>query len=230
MDSIIRPTEGITPAKGGRSRVGIGKVDQMIAVVPDNRCQHCDSDARRLAMRCSLRSCSSARHVPEAARCILPTTASLFLAVAMRRIPAMAESMSSLRDSIKAVLKSAVVPTLRSRGFKGSYPHFRRFVENGIDLLTFQHDKWGGGFVIEIACAPIEGVTTHWGKVIAPHKVTAWDLHPNKRKRIQPFEGEGRIHGSGAHRGQIEACAKQVLEALPRAEAWWSGAHSGTAC
>jgi hypothetical protein len=136
--------------------------------------------------------------------------------------------MSSLRDSMEAELKAVVVPTLRSQGFKGSYPHLRRFVEDGIDLLTFQHDKRGGGFVIEIACAPTEGVTTYWGKVISPRRVTAWDLHPDKRKRIQPFEGPGTDSWFRYDQGQFETCARQVLEMLPFAEKWWSAARVGT--
>ena len=68
--------------------------------------------------------------------------------------------MSSQHDSMVAELKITVIPKLRAQGFKGSYPHFRRIVENRVDLLTFQHDRWGGGFVIEIARAPAGGITT----------------------------------------------------------------------
>jgi hypothetical protein len=134
--------------------------------------------------------------------------------------------MSSQHDSMVAELKSTVITKLRARGFQGSYPHFRRFVEDRVDLLTFQHDKWGGGFVIEIARAPAEGVTAHWGKAISANKVTAHDLHPNQRKRIQPREGPGTDSWFRYDRGQFRACAEQVLELLPRAEAWWSEAPS----
>ena len=130
--------------------------------------------------------------------------------------------MASARESMEAELKSAVIPTLRVSGFKGSYPHFRRFVEGGIDLLSFQHDKWGGGFVIEIACAPPDGVTTYWGKAVAPNKVTAQNLHPDKRMRLKPYEGAGTDSWFRYDRGQFRACAEQVLAALPCAEAWWS--------
>ena len=124
--------------------------------------------------------------------------------------------MASARESMDAELRSVVVPRLRACGFRGSYPHFRRFSEGGIDLITFQHDKWGGGFVIEIACAPSDGVTTYWGKVIAPDKVTAWDLLPNQRKRIQPSEATGVDSWFRYDQGQVQVCAKQVLDALPR--------------
>lgn len=56
-------------------------------------------------------------------------------------------------------LKAVVVPALRLRGFMGTFPHFRRIGECGIDLLTFQFDKWGGGFVVEIAYCAGHGFT-----------------------------------------------------------------------
>jgi hypothetical protein len=61
------------------------------------------------------------------------------------------------RDDMVLSLKQLFVPTLRERGFKGSFPHFRLPLKDHIDLLTVQFNKWGGGFVIEIShCAPEE--------------------------------------------------------------------------
>lgn len=93
--------------------------------------------------------------------------------------------MSAERDKMIKYLKEQVIPVLRSKGFKGSFPHFRRKTEDRIHLLTFQFDNWGGGFVIELANSYPEGYTTSWGKHVEPSKVTAHDLHPNQRKRIQ---------------------------------------------
>lgn len=45
-------------------------------------------------------------------------------------------------DSMIAALKAVFVPVLRERGFKGSFPHFRRIRPDRIDLLTVQFDKW----------------------------------------------------------------------------------------
>jgi hypothetical protein len=90
-----------------------------------------------------------------------------------------------------ASLKSIVVPHLRELGFSGSFPHFRRIKENGIDLISFQFDKYGGGFVIEVSHCPPGGITTSWGKEIPPDKVQAWDMPFNLRLRIQPGTGHG---------------------------------------
>jgi len=86
-------------------------------------------------------------------------------------------------------LKATVVPVLRNLGFTGSFPHFRRRQPKRIDLLTFQFDRYGGGFVIEIVQCDTEGFTNHWGEHIPPEKVTAWDVP--QRVRVQPGAGSG---------------------------------------
>ena len=90
---------------------------------------------------------------------------------------------------MEAALKRDVLPVLRAKGFKGTFPHFRRIGKSAIDLLTFQFDKQGGAFVIEIARSPLEGIVTHWGQVIPAGKVKAWDVHPDRRRRIKTADG-----------------------------------------
>ena len=98
---------------------------------------------------------------------------------------------SNDREAMDAALKELVVPVLREKGFKGSLPHFRRVKPDAIDLITFQFDKWGGGFVVEISKCPPDGFTMAWGERISPSKVTAHHLNPDQRKRIQPRDGAG---------------------------------------
>ena len=82
---------------------------------------------------------------------------------------------SSGKEMIK-YLSELVIPVLRRKGFKGSFPHFRRLTSDRINLLTFQFDKYGRGFVIEIANCKVTGFTTYWGEKIQPNKLTAHDL------------------------------------------------------
>jgi Domain of unknown function (DUF4304) len=96
----------------------------------------------------------------------------------------MPATMSDSRDRMIAALREMVVPVLRDMGFSGSFPHFRRIRDSQIDLLTFQFNRYGGSFVVEIAfCAP-DGFTTHWGKHIPPNEVQARDIHPTQRLRL----------------------------------------------
>jgi hypothetical protein len=131
--------------------------------------------------------------------------------------------MPTREDMIEA-LRTEVIPALRDIGFKGSFPHFRRPQAARIDLLTFQFDKWGGGFVVEVATCPATGTTLPWGKQVGPRKVTAHDVGAKNRPRLGPA---GVLEGHDDHWfrydgavGVIEV-ARQVVAAIPGAVAWW---------
>ena len=126
-------------------------------------------------------------------------------------------------------LKETVVPFLRGKGFSGSFPHFRRFSNNGVDLLTFQFDKWGGGFLIEISKCSNSGFVTHWGETISAKDMRAIDNHPDDRHRIIPGK-DGSRESWFRYDGQLKfpfsrvykITAKSVLSYFDEAEEWWS--------
>lgn len=89
------------------------------------------------------------------------------------------------REDMNKALKTIVVPYLRQRGFTGSFPHFRRIEENA-ELITFQFDRYGGGFVVETATGNKEGLIDPSGKHIPAKKLTAWDIAPGLRRRLKP--------------------------------------------
>lgn len=85
------------------------------------------------------------------------------------------------RAALETALREVVIPDLRERGFRGTFPHFRRPLPTRLDLLTFQFYSAGGSFVVEIAqCGP-EGPKLSW-KSVAPEKATAH--HVNQRLRL----------------------------------------------
>ena len=140
--------------------------------------------------------------------------------------------MPSPREQMNEALKETVIPFLRQRGFKGSLPHFRRPNPDSIDLLTFQFDRHGGGFVVEIAkCSP-DGYTRHFGTHCSPAKVSAWDLPPDSRYRIQP-RGDGSADNwfrydkspGFLNRDIYTRLANQVVLLIDtEAEDWWRNA------
>jgi hypothetical protein len=94
------------------------------------------------------------------------------------------------RSQMLDALKTILIPRLKEEGFSGSFPHYRRRGPEFYDLMTFQFDKHGGGFVVEIArCLP-SGIEHPAGHIVAG-KARAWDRHPNHRKRIQQRDGGG---------------------------------------
>ena len=127
----------------------------------------------------------------------------------------------SNRPAMIVALKAIVIPKLRGSGFKGTFPHFRRIDETKIDLLTFQFDKWGGGFVIEISQCPPTGHNTHWGSHIPPQKVTAHDLHPDARLRLEPGKDSSTDSWFRYEARTCHATAYEVLPFLEQAEEWW---------
>ena len=94
--------------------------------------------------------------------------------------------MSAERDKMIKSLKEIVIPELRNRNFKGSFPHFRKTENTKTNLLTFQFDRNGGGFIIELANWNESEFKTYWGEIIPLNKLTSSDLHPDERQRIYP--------------------------------------------
>ena len=125
---------------------------------------------------------------------------------------------------MNSALRKILVPVLRQRGFTGSLPHFRRAGSDRVDPVTVQFDKWGGGFVVEVAKAPADGFTTHWGEKIAPGKLKVHDLHPNQRLRLG-VKGLEDDHWFRYDTGRSsEAVAREVVSCLEQAESWWARA------
>ena len=141
--------------------------------------------------------------------------------------------MNDERTLMEKALKEVVVPKLRKLGFKGSLPHFRRLRENQLDLLSFQYYSAGGSFVVEIAKAPPEGITTSWGKFIPPDKANVTWVNERLRLGSEPEKGVndywfefGRLsyepEKKPASYEHLLNVAQEVAELLDRqAEPWW---------
>ena len=128
--------------------------------------------------------------------------------------------MHGSKAEMERVLKLSIVPWLRERGFTGSFPHLRRTARTAIDLLTFQFDRNGGGYVIEIARCPPEGIVTQWGKTIQAQAANAWDVHPSRRKRIQPKNTAGTEGWFRFDVMQPEQLAALALQQLSDESLW----------
>lgn len=57
----------------------------------------------------------------------------------------------SNREIMLDALKSTVIKDLRTKGFTGSYPNFRKIMPDCIELIHFQTNRYGGSFVVEVA-------------------------------------------------------------------------------
>lgn len=55
------------------------------------------------------------------------------------------------KQIMKSALMENVVKPLKNQGFEGKYPHYKREKGNCIELITFQTNKYGGSFTVEVS-------------------------------------------------------------------------------
>ena len=135
--------------------------------------------------------------------------------------------MSKERNKMLKSLREIVIPELRKRNFKGSFPHFRKTENGKTNLLTFQFDRNGGGFVIELANWNESEFKTHLGEIIPLNKLTVHDL--NERQRIYPIsitEKNGKDswfrYNKSKSNKVYKRLAHKVVERLPVMEQYWA--------
>jgi len=124
--------------------------------------------------------------------------------------------LSVERDTMINSLKHIVIPTLRERGFKGSFPHYHRKLESQTDLLMFQFSQWGGILYVEISKCPLNGSTGYRDQQIPVNKIKVYQIVGNSfndRYRI----GEGFEFSVSV----TEEVAKDIQKSLDKAEDWW---------
>ena len=130
---------------------------------------------------------------------------------------------SEKRVLMDNAIKEITIPFLREQSFKGSLPHFRRFKDDRINLLTFQFSLNSSKFVVEISnCSP-KGIVTPWGKEISPSKCSAHDMY--KRLRIGSIKNKGDYWFDFSKEpllGNIyKKRAKEIIDLWDEAEKWW---------
>ncbi len=57
----------------------------------------------------------------------------------------------SQAQKMKSALNKLVIPKLLEQGFEGEYPHYKKIYDDRIELLSFQTNKWGNSFTVEVS-------------------------------------------------------------------------------
>ncbi len=57
----------------------------------------------------------------------------------------------SNREIMLKALNRTVIKDLKSQGFTGKYPHFKKKKDSCIELISFQTNKYGGSFTVELS-------------------------------------------------------------------------------
>lgn len=96
------------------------------------------------------------------------------------------------RQKMLKDLKESVIPLLVQQGFYGKFPHYKRKVDNRIELLVFMTNKYGGSFNVEISTIfpDCEKVLSNYytQEFETPDDITVYST--NKRYRLEGmFDG-----------------------------------------
>jgi hypothetical protein len=138
--------------------------------------------------------------------------------------------MVDARKEMNDALKAEVVPALRKWGFKGTFPHFHREVDQHVDLLSFQFRLAGGSFVVELSYAEPGRENVYIDKEAPASKLRA--SQTSKRLRLGA-EGPGSDSwfsfepvGFFKRRPDYKGICSEVVAMLERqAIPWWSEKH-----
>lgn len=101
-----------------------------------------------------------------------------------------------------------VVPLVRSKGFTGSFPVFRRFHEEVTDVVTFRFSPQSPHLYVELGAEPPFVDEAY----PVPEEVTHSRYGEPARLGDSPFDIE-------RHDGQT--IAEHIVNAWPGAEIWW---------
>jgi hypothetical protein len=92
------------------------------------------------------------------------------------------------RQKMIEALKSNVIPQLRTNGFKGTFPHFKRSFTDRVELLVFQWNKYGGSFTVEISVIFPSGNDPNYYKISDNETIDKINVYStSKRYRLDGY-------------------------------------------
>lgn len=148
--------------------------------------------------------------------------------------PHLTTAKTTMRSETDEALKSIVVPHLRVRGFKGTYPHFFRECCGHIDLLTFQFRSSGGSFVCEISFADQERSNVAIYRDTEPKRLRTNQTRTRLRLGAMPDRGvnDHWFCAEDARTPSTELATKAAHEVLALLESqgdpWWTEQRTRT--
>jgi len=128
---------------------------------------------------------------------------------------------------MRRALKQRFVPKLDQLGFAGRANSFQRILPNAQDLLSLQHWKYGGEFILEFARRERGALVSSWGKTVSEEEIEVAYIDPRHRARLEQVGPSAGAHlqgfdfsSFGTEFSKYEALANQVAELLADVDAW----------
>ncbi len=130
--------------------------------------------------------------------------------------------MAQFQKQLTVELKNIVVPLLRSRGFKGSFPTFNRANNDQVDYLSFwfSKSKANNRLFLDIGKFPLSAFENKDKKLLTQTPSTA---ELTQRFHLGPIE-EHFGHWFNYNDQNLVETANQVIKFLDETiEPWWQG-------
>ena len=122
--------------------------------------------------------------------------------------------MSAHRDQMMAALKKTFVPMLRERGFVGSFPDFRRGLDQRVDFLNVQFAREGGCFYLNIGQTGPQGLQDPAWPGLTLTEKTVGHLRHRSRVHWGFFMKQGFVFGPRSYDPPKDAKPPSYYEAI----------------
>ena len=84
-------------------------------------------------------------------------------------------------EKMKSNLRQYVFPQLYEKGFSGKWPHFRRELDDCIELISLDTRKWGGAFYVHVSAifpnSENKNYTVYEWMDRTEDQIAAWDTN-----------------------------------------------------
>jgi hypothetical protein len=97
--------------------------------------------------------------------------------------------MSEADKKMREAMRKLFVPVIQKSGFSGTFPHFRRRIEDELHLVTVLFGKFGGSFCLEFGRHPAGDRRMPWGDVISENTLEVAYVPVLERRRLQAVGG-----------------------------------------
>jgi len=102
-------------------------------------------------------------------------------------------------DLMMQALKEHFLPGMRERGFRGSFPHFRRKRPDRVDYVMIQFRRGGGSFTINIGQSGPGGLTAGPWADLPIEKLTVGHLSARDRVSTVFWGGQWFEYGPSSY-------------------------------
>lgn len=143
--------------------------------------------------------------------------------------------MSRDSELMRKSLRKHLYPALARLGFVGKSSTFQRLLPDHLDLLSVQHWKYGGEFVLEFARRERGDMTMSWGDVVPEAKLDVAHTDPMSRARLVSDRTHSRsgfhgfeFAGLGDEPAAYDDLAMSVVNLLPQVCVWLSSGVAGS--